>query len=148
MLYFVERDRKVGDSETDAIVKMSVRGGTQTVLYEESTLCLDALTMNYPILSIYWNLGCRKSIDVIKMDGTGYRNIYDGNNMIVANAVSEGIAHFKDALYWTDTERVFKLNTTTNNVEKILENRMPSGIRIFHSSLQPSGLLIAQDSKY
>ena len=90
-------------------------------------------------MSVYWNAGCRKQIDVIKADGTGHRRIYDGNDLMVANSISEGIAYYDHVLYWTDTERVFTLNTISNGMEQIFESGAPNAIRIFHSSLQPSG---------
>lgn len=119
---------------------MPARGGTQTVLFEESMDCLHGLTMDYENMNIYWNLGCRKQIDVIKIDGTGHRIIYDGNDLVAANGISQGIAYFNQVVYWTDTQRVFKLNTPTNSPEEIYTGGFANGIRVFHSSLQPSGL--------
>ena len=121
---------------------MPAQGGTQTVLFEERMQCLHSLAMDYANLNIYWNLGCQKQINVMKVDGSGHRRIYDGNDMVVANAVSEGIAYFDQIVYWTDTERVFKLNTTTNSLEEIFSNGLAGGIRVFHSSLQPSGMCL------
>ena len=119
---------------------MPTQGRRQTVLVEERMQCIHSLAMDYADLNIYWNLGCQKQIDVMKIDGTGHRRIYDGSDMVVANAVSKGIAYFDEIVYWTDTERVFKLNITTNNLKQIFSSGLTGGIRVFHSSLQPSGM--------
>ena len=147
LLYFIERDRKFDNGKViNALVKMPAHGGKQTVLFEERTQCLHSLAMDNANLNIYWNLGCRKQINEMKIDGTEHRIIYDGNDMVVANAVSEGIAYFDQIVYWTDTERVFKLNTATNSLEQIFSNGLTGGIRVFHSSLQPSGMHLDQHS--
>lgn len=119
---------------------MPAQGGTQRVLVEERMQCIHSIAMDYADLNMYWNLGCQKRIDVMKIDGTGHRRIYDGNDMVVANAISKGIAYFDKIVYWTDTERVFKLNTTTNSLDQIFSGGFTGSIRVFHSSLQPSGM--------
>ena len=108
--------------------------------------CPHALAMDYPNLNIYWNDGCRKQIEVIGTDGTGQRRIYDGNDMIVANTESKGIAYYNRVLYWTDTRRVFRFNSTTNRTDRLyspdastLHSSAPNAIRVVHPSLQPSG---------
>ena len=134
-----------GTSTINALVQMSVREGTQTVLTEEigDISCPHALTIDYPSQDIYWNSGCEKGINAIKVDGKGYRRVYDGNNMVESHmVVSGGIAYYDQALFWTDSESVFTLNKSANvdSPERLVQGALAMGIKVVHSSQQPSGI--------
>lgn len=146
VLYFIEKERNVDEtSPVSALVRMPVRGGTQTILSEgdRETPCLHALTIDYSNVEIYWNIGCQKEINAIKYDGTGYRLVYDGNDMVPSHmSASQGIAYYDNAVYWTDSERVFKFNSSADAgiPERLYNNgQLTTGIKVVHSSLQPSG---------
>ena len=130
-----------GDSSTNALVRMPVNGGTQTVLNEQYIECPNAITMDYPNVNVYWNDACRKQIEMIRIDGTKHKVIYDGNEMLITNAHSKGIAFYERVVYWTDTQRVFRFNTTTNSTDQFHTpvSGSANGIQIVHSSLQPTG---------
>lgn len=139
----MEKDRRgTGGSKKNALVRMpAVHGGTQTILNEHNIECPNAIAMDYPNVNVYWNDGCNKQIEVIRIDGKKHRDIYDGNDMLIANAHSTGIAYYNGVVYWTDTQRVFRLNTTTTTAERfyVPSSGFADGIRIVHSSLQPTG---------
>ena len=131
-------------STTNALVRMpAVHGGTQTVLHDQNIDCPNAITMDYPNTNVYWNDACRKQIEVIRIDGTKHRHIYDGNDMLVTNTHSTGIAYYNGIIYWTDTTKVFRFNTTTNTMQQSAfyspRSGVADGIRVVHSSLQPTG---------
>lgn len=138
----MEKNRRgTGVSETNDLVRITVNGRTETVLNKQNIQCPHAITMDYPNVNVYWNDACRKQIAVIRIDGTNHRRIYDGNDMLVANTHSTGIAYYNGTVYWTDTARVFKYNTTTKSNSRFHAplSGSANSIRIFHSSLQPSG---------
>ena len=96
------------------------------------------ITMDYLNANVYWNYGCSKQIHMIRIDGTKHSRLDDGNNMNRANTHSNGIAYYNGVVYWTDGERIISFNTTTN-VSDELYMGFADGIRILHSSLQPTG---------
>ena len=79
---------------------------------------------------------------MIRIDGTKHSRLDDGNNMNRANTHSNGIAYYNGVVYWTDGERIIRFNTTTNRSD-VFHNASDfadiGGIRIVHSSLQPTG---------
>ena len=121
-----------------SLIRLPVNGGTQTVLIEQHTMCPNTITMDYPNMNIYWNYGCRKQIHMMRINGTKHSRLDDGNSHIITNTHSNGIAYYNEVVYWTDGQRIIRFDTTTSTSDQLYKG-FADGIRIVHSSLQPTG---------
>lgn len=129
------------DNEVGAVIRMpAVSGGTRTILerLQERNNCPNALTMDYPNANVYWNSGCDKQIHMVRIDGTKHRLLDDGNTMLITRLFSNGITYYNRVIYWTDGERIIEFSTITNS-SKLFHTGSADGIRVVHSSLQPTG---------
>ena len=130
------------NTEAAALIRMpAVSGGTRTILNEQQIMCPEAITMDYQNINVYWNFACRRQIHMIRIDGTKHDRLDDGNIMIVTGTHSHGIAYYNGVVYWTDGERIIRFNATTSRSD-IFYKGYADGIRVVHSSLQPTGISI------
>ena len=115
----------------------AVSGGTPTVIDQDSS-CPEAITMDYPNASVYWNSACNKQIHMVTIDGTKHSRLDDGNTMLVTTTFSNGIAFYNRIIYWTDGNKIIEFSTITNR-SKVVYAGSADGIRVVHSSVQPTG---------
>ncbi len=127
------------DATVGALIRRpAVRGGTPTILEQVQTSCPNAMTMDYQNANVYWNSACLKQIHMIRIDGTKHTLLDDGNTMLVTTTFSNGIAYYDRVVYWTDGKRIIEFSTITNHSKEFYV-ASAYGIRVVHSSVQPTG---------
>ena len=115
--------------------------GNRSIILNERLLCPHSITLDHSFYKLYWVDYCAYQIEALNMR-TLTHSIALHSQLHLARFIS-GIAHFHDALYWTEVGSIFFINETSRNrVVKLYtgdSREMLTGIQIVHPSQQPTG---------
>ena len=99
----------------------------------------NGLTLDYISLRIYWIDAKSDSIHSIKYDGSDYREILRGHELLTHPF---SISIFGNYVYWTDwrTNSVTRANKWNGTEVKVIQRAMtqPFDVKIYHPSRQPT----------
>ncbi|KAK3521954.1 hypothetical protein QTP70_020467, partial [Hemibagrus guttatus] len=94
------------------------------------------LTLDVAARRLYWLSDFRKSIETVKVDGTGrhtFREFFKGQT-------GQNLAVFNGWFYWADDRRLWQAPVTQPSQKSFVLKGEPSTIMVYHELQQPRGL--------
>ncbi|XP_061491391.1 prolow-density lipoprotein receptor-related protein 1-like isoform X2 [Rhineura floridana] len=128
-MYWVNR----GEKSRTVIEAAGMDGSNRHVLAVVTTEDPVGLTLDYITSRLYWISEYKKSIETIKVDGTGR---YTFPEMPLKEQAPLGLAVFEDRFIWADNKQLLYASRTSPGVSVLLNSSI-SSFTVLHELLQP-----------
>lgn len=114
--------------------------GSNRVVVRPRIRCTSSLTIEFKTNTVYWNDYCSHVVETVKIDGTQYTIVYSGHRLM-ADGISNGIAHYEHMLYWVQSTRLYTVDLTSEDDHGRSIYRtghlLLAGMQVVHPSKQP-----------
>ncbi|XP_047660949.1 low-density lipoprotein receptor-related protein 2 isoform X4 [Tachysurus fulvidraco] len=94
------------------------------------------LTLDVAARRLYWLSDFRKSVETVKVDGTGrytFRELFNGRT-------GQNLAVFNSWFYWADDRRLWQAPDNQPSQKSFVLKGEPSSIMVYHELQQPQGV--------
>uniref|UniRef100_A0A670IUS4 LDL receptor related protein 1 n=1 Tax=Podarcis muralis TaxID=64176 RepID=A0A670IUS4_PODMU len=138
-MYWTDWEEDPKDSKRGKIEKAWMDGTHRTVFITSKTvLWPNGLSLDIPAKVLYWVDAFYDRIEMVTLDGTERKVVYDGNELNHAF----GLCHYDNFLFWTEYRSgiIYRLDQTSRAV-KLLRNERPPifEIRMYDAQQQQVG---------